>query len=57
MDEHYDRNYQAGREALNAGIDRGIARIGKALNATLDTLHRIQWSAPWSARAKDVGHA
>jgi hypothetical protein len=57
MDEHFDRNYQAGREAFNAGVDRGLARLGKTFAATFNALHRIQWSAPWSAEAKDVGHA
>ena len=56
MDEIFDRNYQAGRTDLNAGIDRALARIGKALSATLKTLHRIEWDAPW-AHSKDVGHA
>ena len=42
-DEIFDREYQAGREALNASIDRlidGIARSLKVLNA-------IQFDAPW----------
>lgn len=55
-DEIFDRNYQAGRDDLNAGLDRGFARIVKGLSATLKTLHRIEWSSPW-ANAKDVGHA
>ena len=56
MDEIFDRNYQAGRADLNAGLDRGFARIGKALSASFTALHRIQWSAPWT-HGKDVGHA
>ena len=56
MDENFDRNYQAGRADLNAGLDRGFARIGNALSTTFQVLHRIQWSAPW-AQSKDVGHA
>ena len=56
IDEIFDRNYQAGRAALIAGIDRGFARIGKALSATFEVLHRVQWDAPW-AQSKDVGHA
>ena len=57
MDEIFDRNYQAGRADLNAGLDRGFARIGKALGDSFRALHRIQWSAPWRANNRDVGHA
>ena len=48
VDEIFDRNYQAGRADLNAGLDRGFARIGNGLSATFEALHRIQWSAPWT---------
>ena len=57
MDEIFDRNYQAGRAELNAGIDRGLARIGDTLGKSLETLHRIEWSAPWHRGPKDIGHA
>ena len=33
------------------------ARIGKALGDSFRALHRIQWSAPWRASSRDVGHA
>ena len=42
-DEIFDREYQAGRAALNASIDRlidGLSRSLKVLNA-------IQFDAPW----------
>ena len=42
-DEIFDREYQAGRAALNASIDRvidGLARSLKVLNA-------FQFDAPW----------
>ena len=42
MDEIFDRNYQAGRADFNAGLDRGFARLGKALSASLGALHRVQ---------------
>lgn len=57
MDELFDRNYQAGRADLNAGIDRGVARLGKAFGDTLKVLHRIEWSAPWAAPKKPAGRA
>ena len=57
MDEIFDRNYQAGRAQFNADIDRGLARVSKVLGTSFKALHRVQWSAPWAANSKDVGHA
>ena len=48
MDEIFDRNYQQGRAALNDGIDRAVAAVGRELGKTLAVLHRIEWSAPWA---------
>jgi hypothetical protein len=42
-DEIFDRDYQAGREALHDGIDRLIASVGR----TLKVLNSIQFDAPW----------
>ena len=47
MDENFDRTYQSGRAELNAGIDRAVQRIARALGDSLKVLHRIEWSAPW----------
>ncbi len=49
-DEIFDRDYQAGRDALNDGIDRLIAGIGR----TLKVLNSIQFDAPWK---HDAGQA
>ena len=46
VDELYDRNYQAGREQLHAGIDRLIAAVASSLAA----LNRVQFDAPWKHR-------
>ena len=43
-DEMFDRDYQAGRDALHDGIDRLIEGIAK----TLRVLHAIQFDAPWA---------
>lgn len=43
IDEIFDRHYQAGRADLNAGLSQLIGNVGK----TFDTLHDIQWKAPW----------
>jgi hypothetical protein len=46
-DEIFDRDYQAGRDALHDGIDRLIAGIGRSLKV----LHSIQFDAPWKKDA------
>ena len=54
MDEIFDRNYQAGRAELNAGLDRAFSAIGKTVGDSLKVLHRLEWSAPWAAKSKNV---
>ena len=53
IDEIFDRTYQAGRADLNAGIDRGLQRIGAGIASrfgkSFEVFHRIQWSAPWAS--------
>lgn len=46
-DEIYDRDYQAGRDALHDGIDRLIAGIGETFRAVA----AIQFDAPWQRNA------
>ncbi|HEU0309660.1 MAG TPA: hypothetical protein VFR36_00375 [Sphingomicrobium sp.] len=46
-DEIYDREYQAGRDALHDGIDRLLAGIDQ----TFRLLTAIQFSAPWAREA------
>lgn len=48
LDQHFDRQYQAGRAHLNHGIGRLLGRLGGELRAVFDALHRIQFSAPWT---------
>ena len=43
-DEIFDREYQAGRDALNGSIDRLVASIGQ----TFRLMTAIQFNAPWS---------
>jgi hypothetical protein len=47
-DEIFDREYQAGRDALHDGIDRLIAGIGRSLRV----LYSIQFDAPWKREAE-----
>ena len=48
MDEIFDRQFQAGRADLNAGIDRGLERFGRSLMSGFEALNRIQFAAPWT---------
>jgi hypothetical protein len=52
-DEIYDRDYQAGRDALHDGIDRLVAGIGQ----TFRLLSKIQFSAPWRNAGRRTGAA
>ena len=49
-DEIFDRDYQAGRDALNASIDRLVSGIGR----TLKVLNSIQFDAPWKHDAGQI---
>ena len=53
-DEIFDREYQAGRDALNDGIDRGVQAIGRFFSAAgrfIRTngraIHAFEFDAPW----------
>lgn len=56
-DELFDRDYQAGRAELHAGIDRAIAGIGRTLGDSLKVLHRLEWNSPWLGKSKRIGGA
>ena len=49
-DELFDRDYQAGRAQLHAGIDRAISSIGRSVGDSLKVLHRMEWNAPWHGK-------
>ena len=51
-DEIFDRDYQAGRDALHDGIDRFIEGAGNALKV----LNRIQFDAPWKKNNGTATH-
>lgn len=42
-DELFDRDYQAGRDALHDGIDH----LGRSIMVGFRTLAAIQFDAPW----------
>ena len=45
-DELFDRDYQAGRDALHDGIDRLVAGAARTFRA----IYAFQFDAPWKAR-------
>jgi hypothetical protein len=51
IDEIFDRQYQAGRDELNAGLDRAFRAIGREVGKSLAAVHRFEWNAPWARRA------
>jgi len=58
-DELYDREYQAGRDALHDGIDRAVLAIGRFIAATgrfIRTngraINAFEFDAPWQQHSK-----
>ena len=52
VDEIFDRQYQAGRKALNASLGGAFARFGKAVSDAFEVLVKIEYQAPWAAKPK-----
>ena len=52
VDEIFDRNYQAGRDELNAAIFSLFNRFGSAFGNAFKVLNRIEYSAPWAVKAR-----
>jgi hypothetical protein len=47
VDEKYDRDYQASRQALNNGIDDAFAALGRFFATTGRAIHKFEFDAPW----------
>ena len=56
IDEHFDRQYQAGREALNASLAHALSRFGQAIGKAFQILNKIEYRAPWTASGECVRH-
>jgi hypothetical protein len=52
VDEIFDRAYQDGRADLNRGIEQLFGSIAREIGNSFQVLHDVQWSAPWTAKAK-----
>ena len=51
IDEIFDRDYQAGRAALNASLNRAGHDLARTIGDGLRVLHRLEWTAPWARHA------
>jgi hypothetical protein len=54
IDEIFDRQYQAGRTEMNAAILALGRRFAAGVGNAFSVLNRIEYSAPWSRRAKEA---
>jgi hypothetical protein len=54
VDQLYDRDYQVGRDALNATLVGLAGRLGRAVDNAFSVLNRIAYSAPWTVKARRV---
>ncbi|HEX8840478.1 MAG TPA: hypothetical protein VF750_08440 [Sphingomicrobium sp.] len=52
IDQIFDRQYQAGRIALNQSILGLVRRFREASLNAFNVLNRIEYSAPWAAPVK-----
>jgi hypothetical protein len=50
VDEIYDRQYQAGRQQLNAALASGFGRLASAVGDAFEVLVNIEYQAPWKAK-------
>lgn len=46
-DEIFDRDYQGGRDPLNAAIDRALGLFAQQVWLGFARLNRLQWQSPW----------
>jgi hypothetical protein len=54
IDEIYDREYQAGRQQLNAAVLDGVSRFGRAVLNAFTVLNRIEYQSPWTVKPRRV---
>jgi len=48
IDEIFDRQYQAGRAALNTDIGHAADSLARTVGDAMRALHRLEWNAPWA---------
>ena len=52
LDEIFDRQYQAGRDALHANLANAFSRFSHAVGNAFQVLNRIEYQSPWAAKSK-----
>jgi hypothetical protein len=52
VDEIFDRHYQAARGNVNASLMNAFDGLGRAAGNAFKVLNRIEYQAPWAARAR-----
>jgi hypothetical protein len=55
IDDLFDRDYQAGRKAINSEIARMASRFAAGFSNAFKVLHRIEYSAPWASTQNNAG--
>jgi len=54
IDQIFDRNYQGARHAMNSEATAMFERFFRAAANAFKVLNRIEYSAPWTDRARKV---
>lgn len=54
IDEIFDRNYQSRRAELNVALTSGFTRLREAIGNAFAVLNRIEYSAPWATKRRNV---
>jgi len=54
IDQIFDRNYQGARYAMNSAATDMFERFFKAAANAFRVLNRIEYSAPWSERTRQI---
>ncbi|HVI05809.1 MAG TPA: hypothetical protein VM711_06930 [Sphingomicrobium sp.] len=52
IDEIFDRQYRAGRAEFNKTLIDIAWRLGESVGHAFKVLNRIEYSAPWAAKAR-----
>ena len=52
IDEIFDRQYQAGRQQMNAAMMSGLNRLGRSVLNAFTVLQRIEYSEPWATNPR-----
>jgi hypothetical protein len=54
IDHLFDRDYQAGRPALNSELGKTLERFAAAFSNAFKVLNRIEYSAPWTTKPRSA---